>query len=101
MYGLLAQRDGKLKRGKKKKTMKNEFLNNTANKKSKSASMPSLDMVQYINSNEDDFRLSPRERLYSKPIAQLYELLNISPQNYLPDAFSKEQLVEFILTPLD
>ena len=81
--------------------MKNEILNNTANQKSKSASMQSLHTMQFINNEEDDFNLSPRERLYHKPIEQLYELLNISPQNYLPDAFSKEQLVEFILTPLD
>ena len=45
LYGLLAQRDGKLKRGKKKKTMKNEILNNTANKKSKSADFSRTDKV--------------------------------------------------------
>ena len=101
LYGLLAQRDGKLKRGKKKKTMKNEFLNITANKKSKSASMPGLDTVQFFNNEDVDFMLSPRERLYNKSIEQLFEMLKISQANYLPDAFSKEQLVEFILTPLD
>ncbi|MHB8259926.1 MAG: hypothetical protein ACYDEC_06615 [Bacteroidia bacterium] len=77
--------------------MKNNHLNNTANKKSKSACMQGLDTAQYINSDEEDFMLSPRERLYRKTIEQLYEMLKISITDYLPDAFSKEQLVEFIL----
>jgi hypothetical protein len=111
LYDPLAQRDGKLKRGKKKKRMKNNTLYNTANKKSKSAcrqglgmqsiGMQSLHTELCINSNEENFTLSPREELYSKTIEQLYELLHISHKEYLPDAFSKEQLVEFILTPLD
>jgi hypothetical protein len=94
LYDPLAQRDGKLKRGKKKKMMKNNKLDNTANKKSKSASMLGL-------CNEEDFSLSPREGLYNKPIEQLCEMLKISEQEYLRYAFSKEQLVEFILTPKD
>ena len=97
----LAQRDGKLKRGKKKKMMKNNTLNNTANKKSKSASMSYLGTEQYISSDAADFALSPREELHNKSIEQLYEMLKISLTDYLPDAFSKEQLVEFILTPKD
>ena len=81
--------------------MKNNTLDNTANKKSKSASMSSLDTEQYINSNDVDFNLSPREGLYNKSIEHLCELLKISTQEYLRYAFSKEQLVEFILTPKD
>ena len=79
--------------------MKNNTLNNTANKKSKSASMQILDAGQYLNSSEADFKLSPREGLYNKSIEQLCELLKISQQDYMRYAFSKEQLVEFLLTP--
>lgn len=42
-----------------------------------------------------------REELYNKNIVQLCEILHISQNDILPDAFSKEQLIEFILTPLD
>lgn len=97
----LAQRDGKLKRGKKKKMMKNNNLNNTANKKSKSAGIQCLDAAQYISSNAGNFALSAREELYNKSIEQLCELLKISLKEYLPETFSKEQLVEFLLTPKD
>lgn len=42
-----------------------------------------------------------REELYRKTIVQLCNMLNISQRDYLNQKFSKEQLVEFILTPID
>ncbi|MHB8261086.1 MAG: hypothetical protein ACYDCN_13360 [Bacteroidia bacterium] len=42
-----------------------------------------------------------RKELYSKTIVQLCNMLNISQKEYLNQKYSKEQLVEFILTPQD
>jgi|GEM_PF-2800258 hypothetical protein len=42
-----------------------------------------------------------REELSYKNIVQLCEILSISQKDYLNYKYSKEQLVEFILTPLD
>ena len=42
-----------------------------------------------------------RQELYHKNIVQLCEILSISHIEYLNYQYSKEQLVEFILTPLD
>jgi hypothetical protein len=42
-----------------------------------------------------------REELNNKNIVELYQILNIMPMDYMPNAFSKEQLIEFILTPID
>jgi len=80
--------------------MKNRTLNNTANEP-KSASMSSLATEQFINSNDSVMNLIPREGLYNKSINQLCELLKISKKEYKHYAFSKEQLVEFLLTPKD
>ena len=42
-----------------------------------------------------------REELSHKNILQLCEILQITQVDYLNYKYSKEQLVEFILTPLD
>lgn len=42
-----------------------------------------------------------REELTYKTAVQLCEILHISQAEYLTFKYSKEQLVEFILTPLD
>jgi hypothetical protein len=42
-----------------------------------------------------------REELYRKNVVQLCEILNISQTEYLNYKYSQEQLVEFILTPLN
>jgi len=42
-----------------------------------------------------------REELYHKNIVQLCQILGISQRDYLSHKYSKDQLVEFILTPLD
>ncbi len=42
-----------------------------------------------------------REELYHKTLVQLCMLLGISKSEYLNFKYSKEQLVEFILTPLN
>jgi len=42
-----------------------------------------------------------REELYHKNIVQLCALLGISQRDYLNYKYSKEQLIEFIITPLN
>ena len=46
-------------------------------------------------------RQDMRAELQGKSIEELFEILNISPQDFETGIFSKEQLIEFILTPLD